>query len=150
MLYLANSGVPLFTGNLYYQVILLIPIIAVEAYALKKLLEISVLKAIFVSLINNILSTIIGFFVWFLLLFLLAFIVPMNTMMTDSNQVLNRAVILLLIPMFFLSWFLEFYTALASFRFSREKLNKAVFQANFYSYLMLEVFAIVRACLGRL
>ena len=47
-LYLANAGIPLFSQSLLYQIILLIPIIAIEAYIYKKLLELSIIKAVFI------------------------------------------------------------------------------------------------------
>jgi len=37
-LYLANAGIPLFSPSVLYQIILLIPIIAIEAYIHKRLL----------------------------------------------------------------------------------------------------------------
>src|SRR6476661_1986289 len=43
-LYLANAGIPLFSQSVFYQIILLIPIIAIEAYIHKKLLNLRVLK----------------------------------------------------------------------------------------------------------
>jgi hypothetical protein len=70
-LYLANAGIPLFSQSVFYQIILLIPIIAIEAYIHKKLLELSIIKAIFICFVTNILSTIGG---GFIILFIGAFI----------------------------------------------------------------------------
>ena len=49
-LYLANAGIPLFSQSILYQIILLISIIAIEAYIHKRLLELSIIKAIFIFL----------------------------------------------------------------------------------------------------
>jgi len=70
-LYLANAGIPLFSQSVFYQIILLIPIIAIEAYIHKRLLELSIIKAIFIFFVTNILSTIGG---GFIILFIGAFI----------------------------------------------------------------------------
>jgi hypothetical protein len=70
-LYLANAGIPLFSQSVFYQIILLIPIIAIEAYIHKRLLELSIIKAIFISFVTNILSTIGG---GFIIVFIGAFI----------------------------------------------------------------------------
>jgi len=70
-LYLANAGIPLFSQSVFYQIILLIPIIAIEAYIHKRLLELSIIKAIFIGFVTNILSTIGG---GFIIVFIGAFI----------------------------------------------------------------------------
>lgn len=102
-LYLANAGVPLFTQSIFYQVLLLIPIVAIEAYVHKKLLETSIVKAVWVALGTNVVSTIGG------VLFVLpigAFIgtivfgstVPVQG---DSFPFLPLEIIVTLIPMFY-------------------------------------------------
>jgi hypothetical protein len=70
-LYLANAGIPLFSQRVLYQIILLIPIIAIEAYIHKRLLKLSIIKAIFIDFVTNILSTIGG---GFIIVFIGAFI----------------------------------------------------------------------------
>jgi len=70
-LYLANAGIPLFIQSVFYQIILLIPIIAIEAYIHKILLKLSIIKDIFISFVTNILSTIGG---GFIIVFIGAFI----------------------------------------------------------------------------
>jgi hypothetical protein len=70
-LYLANAGSPLFSQRVLYQIILLIRIIAIEVYIHKRLLELSIIKAIFIGFVTNILSTIGG---GFIIVFIGAFI----------------------------------------------------------------------------
>jgi hypothetical protein len=70
-IYLAKAGIPLFSQSVFYQIILLIPIIAIEAYIHKTLLELSIIKAICICFVTNILSTIGG---GFIIVFMGAFI----------------------------------------------------------------------------
>ncbi|MEM8638305.1 MAG: hypothetical protein AAGG51_05810 [Cyanobacteria bacterium P01_G01_bin.54] len=57
---LANAGVPLFTTNLYWQVILLIPIGLIELWVHRKILKIRLLTAAKIAIATNISSTLIG------------------------------------------------------------------------------------------
>jgi hypothetical protein len=150
-LYLANAGIPLFSQSVFYQIILLIPIIAIEAYIHKRLLELSIIKAIFISFVTNILSTIGG---GFIILFIGAFIgyivfhtsVPVQP---GSFPFLPLEIMITLIPMFFFSVVLElFIGSLGLKRIEKGKVNKSFVSANFFTYLMLEILAVTQLVKG--
>jgi hypothetical protein len=150
-LYLANSEIPLFSQSVFYQIILLIPIIAIEAYIHKKPLNLSILKAIFIAFITNIISTIGG---GFIIVCIGAFIgdivfhtsVPVQP---GSFPFLPLEIMVTLIPMFFFSVVLEL--SIGSFalkRIEKGKVNKSFVSANFFTYLMLEILAVTQLVKG--
>ncbi len=59
-LLLANIGVPLFTTNVFWQVMLLIPIMLIELFAHSRFLKINLFKAFKISFITNLFSTLLG------------------------------------------------------------------------------------------
>ena len=150
-LYLANAGVPLFTQSIFYQVLLLIPIVAIEAYVHKKLLETSIVKAGWVALGTNVVSTIGG------VLFVLpigAFIgtivfgstVPVQG---DSFPFQPLEIIVTLIPMFLFSVALESFIGSFSLKkIEKRKVKQSFLIANAFTYSMLEIFAITRLVKG--
>ncbi len=150
-LYLANAGIPLFSQSVFYQIILLIPIIAIEAYIHKRLLELRIIKAIFLSFVTNIISTIGG---GFIIVFIGAFIgdivfhtsVPVQP---GSFPFLPLEIMITLIPMFFFSVVLElFIGSLGLKRIEKGKVNKSFVSANFFTYLMLEILAVTQLVKG--
>jgi hypothetical protein len=150
-LYLANSGIPLFSQSVFYQFCLLFPIIAIEAYIYKKFLEIRIVKAIFISAMTNIISTIIG---GFIIIFVGAFIgekifgssVPMQP---GSFPFLPLEIMITLIPMFFFSVFLELFIGRFGLRkIEKRKVNQSFLIANGFSYLMLETLAFTQLIKG--
>lgn len=148
-LYLANSGVPLFTHSIFSQFLLLIPIIAIEAYIHKKLLRVRPLAAIMVAFYTNLVSTFVGglliafpFGIW------IGSIVfgTGGPVQPDSTFLfLQLEFIITLIIMFFISVTIELFLGSFSLKnIDKKRLNKSFFIANFFSYLMLEVFAITQ------
>lgn len=150
-LYLAYAGIPLFSQSVLYQILLLIPIIAIEAYIHKRLLELSIIKDIFISFVTNILSTIGG---GFIIVFIGAFIgdfvfhtsVPVQP---GSFPFLPLEIMITLIPMFFFFVVRELF--IGSFglkRIEKGKVNKSFVSANFFTYLMLEILAVTQLVKG--
>ncbi|WP_242032146.1 hypothetical protein [Microcoleus sp. FACHB-672] len=148
-LYLANLGVPLFAQSIGYQILLLIPIIIIEAFIYQKMLKISQIKAIWVSFAVNIISTIAGIIV---LLFLLPYIVSMLLgyyylpVQSGNFPFLPVEIMVTLIPMFFASVALEFFVG--SFLIKSIKNSQSFWIANGYTYLMLEMLAITQLIRG--
>lgn len=151
-LYLANAGVPLFTQSIFYQIILLVPIIAIEAFVHKKLLKTGIEKAIWVALFTNILSTIAGG-----LLVILPIGVFIGSIIFGSTvpvqpgsfPFLPLEIIVTLIPMFLFSVVLESFIGFSRFKeIDRGKVNQSFLLANAFTYLMLEILAITQLVKG--
>ena len=109
-LYLANAGIPLFSQSIFYQILLLIPVIVIEAFVHKKLLKTTIKKAMLVALSTNIISTIVGgLFVVLPIGALIGTIVFGSTVPVQpgSFPFLPLEVIVTLIPMFLFSVVLE-------------------------------------------
>jgi hypothetical protein len=144
-LYIANAGIPLFSQSIFYQIALLVPIIAIEAYVYKKLLEVTIIKAIYVSFYANFMSTIIG---GLLILFISGTFLGVPVQPGDF-PFLPLEIIVTLIPMFLFSVILEsFLGAFVLKKNKNNKLKKSFLIANGFTYLMLEVLAISQLVKG--
>lgn len=150
-LYLANSGIPLFTQSVSYQFYLLLPIIAIEAYIYKKFLEISIVQAIFISTITNVISTIVGgiiiiFFGIFIGEKIFGSSVPMQP---GAFPNLPLEIMVTLIPMFFFSVIIElFFGRFELKKIEKKKVNQSFLIANSFTYLMLETLAFTQLIKG--
>ncbi len=151
-LYLANAGIPLFSQSIFYQTILLIPVIAIEAFVQKKLLKTTIKKAVLVSLGTNVISTIVGG---------LLVILPLETFVgtiifgstvpvqPGSFPFLPLEVIVTLIPMFLFSVILESFIGRSRFKaVDQRKVKQSFLLANAFTYLMLEILAITQLIKG--
>jgi hypothetical protein len=137
----ANVGVPLFVNFVEYSWLLLIPIIGIEAYVLRKRLAVSLGRASAVSSLANITSTILGTVVVLGISLLLG-----TAGMSELPGAMGDITVLFaLIPCFFLSVWFE---ALVSSPFlkpaSREDVRKVFVLANEFSYAMLAIVPITR------
>ncbi|MBD2077014.1 hypothetical protein H6F86_24630 [Phormidium sp. FACHB-592] len=151
-LYLANAGIPLFSQSIFYQILLLIPVIAIEAFVHKKLLKTTIKKAILVALSTNVLSTIVGGLL--VVLPIGAFVgtiifgstVPVQP---GSFPFLPLEVIVTLIPMFLFSVVLESFVGRSRFKAVEQgKVKQSFLLANAFTYLMLEILAITQLIKG--
>ena len=143
--YIANAGIPLFSQSISYQIVLLVPIIAIEAYVHKKLLELTIIKAIYVSFFANFISTIIG---GILILFISGTFLGVPVQPGDF-PFLPLEIMVTLIPMFFFSVILESFPGAFVLKGTKKnKLNKSFLIANAFTYLMLEVLAISQLVKG--
>ncbi len=144
-LYLANAGIPLFSQSIIYQNLLLIPIILIEAYVHKKLLNITITKAICVSLIANLISTIIG---GLLIIFLSGTFLGVPVQPSDF-PFLPLEIMITLIPLFFLSVIQEVFIGGFGLKgIIKKQVNKSFLMANAFIYLMLEILAISQLVKG--
>jgi hypothetical protein len=145
--YLANSGIPLFSLNVVYQIMLLIPIIIIEAYIHRKILQISVIQSSLISVLTNLISTIVGgfFFICFGV-FIAPFIVQGTT--SSNFPFSSLTIIITLIPMFYFSVFLEVLIGqLMLKKVAGKQIKKTFFIANAFTYMMLEIMAITQLIL---
>ena len=138
----ANVGVPLFTSFMLYSWLLLIPIIGIEAYVLKKQLAVSIGRASIAAGVANFLSTIVGTVVVLgTEALLLPLVVPGMGLFMGAQ--LDVAVLFALIPCFFLSVWIESRLASSFLEgFSRKQIWEVFFLANKFSYAMLGIVAI--------
>lgn len=151
--YLANSGIPLFTQSITYQILLLIPIVAIEAYVHKKYLKLSIPLTLYISFTGNFISTLGGGIALLVatallsqLLFQWVILIP-----TGVFFLLPLEIMITLIPMFFLSVAIESW--LGRWRFKTldwRKVNQSFWVANAFTYTMLEVLAIAQLIQGYL
>lgn len=138
-LYLANAGIPLFSQSVIYQIVLLVPIIVIEAYVHKKLLKVTIIKAICVSLSANLVSTIIG---GLLIIFLSGTFLGVPVQPGDF-PFLPLEIMVTLVPLFFFSVIQEVFIGGFGLKgIGKDKVNKSFLMANAFTYLMLEVLAI--------
>ena len=149
---LANAGVPLFSQSVIYQTLLLIPIIAIEAYVHKKLLEISIGRAVWIAFSTNVISTLVGGL--FVVLSIGAFLgtvlfgssVPVQP---GSFPFLPLEIIVTLIPLFLFSVVVESFIGSFSLRkIDHKKVRRSFLIANAFTYLMLEILAITQLIKG--
>lgn len=150
-LYLANSGIPLFTQSVGYQFWLLIPIIAIEAYTHKKILKLSIIKAVYISSVTNILSTLVGGILVLLFGAFIGQIIFQSTVPVQPGAFpfLPLEIIVTLIPMFFISVSIELFTG--NFRLKeieKSKVNQSFLIANAFTYFMLVVLAMTQLIKG--
>lgn len=151
-IYLANAGIPLFSQSVFYQIVLLIPIILIEAYAHKKLLQMNVSRAIWVALSTNFVSTLVGG------LLILLFIAPLISTLLFGNPVpvqpgnfpfLPLEIMVTLIPMFWFSVVLESWVGCWSLKqMDRKAVKRSFLIANGFTYAMLEILAITQLIRG--
>lgn len=150
-LYLANSGIPLFIQSVRYQFLLLLPIIAIEAYIHQKILKIHIVRAIYISSVSNIFSMLVG---GVIVLIFGAFIgqiifqtaVPVQP---GAFPFLPLEIMVTLIPMFFISVFLELFVGSSRLKaIEKSKVKRSFLIANAFTYLMLIVLATIQLIKG--
>ena len=135
----ANVGVPLFTTFILYTFLLLIPIIVIEAYVIKLRLEVSDGRALQAAALVNIASTILGTVAVLVLEFLLVF----ANIELYTGAMLDIAVLIALVPSFYLSvWLESLFGSFIVEGFSRKQIWDVFFLANLFSYAMLGILAI--------
>ncbi|MGB6165963.1 MAG: hypothetical protein WBF52_00105 [Geitlerinemataceae cyanobacterium] len=143
-IYLANSGVPLFTQSIFYQFFLLIPIIVIEAYIHRIILQLTVTRSLSIAFSTNFISTLVGGL-------FLTMIFSHYCCLPHSFPLLPLELMVTLIPMFFLSILIE--SALGHLtlkQVDKSKINRSFLKANIYTYLMLEILAVTQLIKGYL
>ena len=160
----ADAGVPMLALAWPGMGLLLIPIIAIEAVVLWRRLGIPCKQAIGVGTASNVFTTLIGMpLTWFGLVALQIlsgagggvgnFQTPMGKILavtwqapwllpydSDLYWMVPTAMLVLLLPFFFVSWWLEYLLTRRMLRtaaLEKSSIRKAVFWANISSYLLL-------------
>lgn len=137
-----NDGVLLFLNFAVYAWLLLLPVLAIEAWELKRRLNLSNGRATAVSALANLASTLLvsgAVFGAGWLLGLLDFIA------TPGAGEGDLAALGVLVPCFFLSLWSETLVAAPLVKgVSRDDLRAAFFQANLFSYSILGIVPIAR------
>lgn len=134
---LANTGVPLLAYPVGWTMLLLIPIIGAETYALRKRLHSPILRTALVMTGANLLSTLAGIVIVVVTAFL--------PLMAMENTVTDLITLVLLAPLFWLSVKIEAPFAAATLKnFDGAAVRKMVREANLYSYFMLAVFLVTK------
>ncbi|WP_413165955.1 hypothetical protein ACL6C3_05235 [Capilliphycus salinus ALCB114379] len=140
--YLANSGIPLFTQSIFYQFILLIPIIFIEAVVHRKILKLGIYRSITIAFSTNFISTFTGV----LLLFIVG---QAYCCLPFYFPLLPLELIVTLIPMFFFSFWLELLIGYLVLKKQEQKIiQQSFFKANLFTYIMLETLAITQLIRG--
>lgn len=133
----ANAGIPPLSYSLTVTVLLLIPVIAIEAVVLRRALALSVLRAVTLTTVANVLSTLAGIMVVFA-----SFFVPL---MVTRGARADLLTLLGFVPLFFVSWWVE--AGFARWRLrdrAATDVRRAVSRANLASYGVLALLVTVR------
>ena len=164
----ANAGVPMIFLTLPGMALALIPVILVEARVLLKGLGLTPRLAFKVAAWSNVLTTFVGVpLTWAILLVLegvtggdraYGINTPVKKLLAVTWQapwmipyeadhnlywMVPTAMMWLLVPTFFMSWWLEYLAAARMLRdMERARLKSAMFRANLVSYALLELCAL--------
>ena len=143
----ANVGLPMIAVMWPLMMLALLPIIAIETYVICTRLALSVGYAATVTFVANAVSTIIGIPVaWFLLLLTpvvrAAWISPFEEKKeSDPDSFVANSALVLLVPFFFASWFIEYRIAIRMVPWlERGTVNAAVLAGNLITYGCLAAF----------
>jgi hypothetical protein len=143
-LYLANSGIPLFTQGTQVQVLLFIPIFIIEAYIHHRQLPISWLRAIETSLTTNIISTLGGGILILLTGILVGDVLFQTSVPVPGGGLITYPLELILtLPiMFLVSVGIEGGLGRLRFRtLDSAQVSRSFWLANGVSYIVLEAIA---------
>jgi hypothetical protein len=133
----ANTGVPLLSNLVAYSWLLMVPIIGVEAYVLRKRLSLSLGRATGVASAANFTSALVGIIVVVLLALVGA--------MESAGAMGDVTVLVGLVPMYFLTVWVETRVAAPMLSaVAREQVRAVLALANRFSYAMLAIVAITR------
>ncbi|MEL6468781.1 MAG: hypothetical protein AAFQ74_03565 [Cyanobacteria bacterium J06623_4] len=143
--YLANAGVPLFSQGVFYQTLLLIPIIAIEAYVHRQVMGIKLGRAVWVSLSANVISTLGGIVVILPLGALLGHLLLGTTVPVSPGAfpMVPLEIAISLLPLFVFTVLLERFIGVFSLhKVVRKRVRRSFLLSNGLTYLILEGFAI--------
>lgn len=141
---LANAGIGLLSPSIFVTVPALIPAIAVEAVVLGRMLGVGIGRALWLSFLANLTSTVLGG----------AVAVALDMFLMGGGPEPGRGVFLTsLVPMFFVSWWLERRVVRAMLPPDRmPRATRATLVANAVSYALMAiaVFLLVPVSMGGL
>ena len=137
-----NDGVLLFVNFAVYAWLLLIPVIAIEAWELRKHLGVSRGRVAAVSSLANLASTLLGTLAVFGAGWLLGLLDIVAIPGAGEGDV---AVLIALVPCFFLAVWIETLIASAMLTpISRADIHAAMLQANLMTYSVLAIVPVAR------
>ncbi len=137
-----NEGTLLFLNFAVYSWLLLVPIIAIEAWELKKTLHLGTGRAAGVSGLANVVSTLLGTVAVLGAGWGLGHLEVVAEPQAGEGDV---AVLIALIPCYFLSVWAETLVGSALLRqFSRDQVHAAFFRANQLGYAMIAIVPVAR------
>lgn len=137
-----NEGTLLFVNFAAYSVLLLVPVIGVEAWELKKTLGISSGRAASVSALANVASTLLCAVAVLGAGWVLGYLDVIAQPQAGEGDI---AVLVALVPCFFLSVWVETLAGARWLRpLSREEVGRAMFRANLLGYSMIAIVPIAR------
>lgn len=165
---LLDTGIPLITLNLFAIILLLIPVIIVEALLYKKWLKLPIGPAFKSSILSNVVSTIVGYAIVIAIGFLIGFGVsgfrtsPIANLLLWLNgspwmQVANAHFLipvvcfLTFLPFFVISYLIEYFVVRAALShtlptasgITTHRLRRAVRNANLATYLAMFIIVSV-------
>ena len=151
----ANAALPLVFLSLPGMALALVPVVAMESYVLMKILGLSMGSGLSVVFVANVVSTIVGLPVTWLLLLPLArlpqhkipgvlwFMLLYGVKKYPKDWMVPAASLLLLIPYFFVSWFIENKIAMRMLDgFEPQNLSYGVLVGNLVSYGILALIVL--------
>lgn len=137
-----NDGTLLFLNFAVYSWLLLVPIVAIEAWELKKTLPLPTGRAAAVSSLANIVSTVLGTFAVLGAGWVLGYLDVIAQPQAGEGDV---AVLVALIPCYFLSVWAETLIGSSLLKtFSRDIVHAAFFRANQLGYAMIAIVPVAR------
>lgn len=147
----ANAGVPVIGTTAGFMIMLLIPIILIEAAILRKYLDIGYKKALGPSVRANLLSTIAGLPLAFVFTWALGEATQTSGwIVTEDISAAFLAIALQLLVAFFVSVYLEYLVVGKAFKqIEKVKIKQAVWRANevtysaFILFFLLPIFAMM-------
>lgn len=137
-----NDGVLLFVNYAVYAWLLLLPLAAIEAWELKRALNLSAGRAAAVSSLAKLASTLLASAAVFAAGWLLGLLDFIATTGTGEGDL---AALAALVPCFFVSVWIEALVAAPLLKnVARDALHDALVQANLFCYAMLAIVPLVR------
>ncbi len=150
----ANAALPLVFLSLPGMALALAPVIAMESYVLMKILGLSMGSVLSVVFVANVVSTIVGLPVTWLILLPLAklpehqipgvlwFMPLYGVEKYPKDWMVPSASFLLLIPYFFVSWFIEYRIAMRMLVGFEPNLSYGILIGNLVSYGILALIVL--------
>lgn len=168
----ADAGLPMIIYAYPFMILGLIPIILIESISMKNMLQIDLKKSIIICSSSNIFSTLLGVpLAWMLLVFLQIITGGDGNIITGTfldkvievtwqapwllpdeenfHWMVPCAMLFLLIPFFFVSWWSEYQISKILIKYiDRKKIRTAVLYSNIYSYIFLGMVIILLWIIG--
>lgn len=164
---LANVGLPMLVWTMPVMIVALLPIIVIEAYVIKKICALQIKKSLIYSGIANLVSTFTGIPTSYIILVVTH--IPLASALSSMTEInpwtdvfinflwmspLSEAwmymvaMMILLVPFFFVSWWTEYFVVQKLNKSLEKKLLKtAFFKANLLTYALLMLYPITEIIL---